>query len=70
MTQFTQDTVAIQDAEARGTRCGYRGLGISGRPALVFCQHFMGPPARRQDDRPAAGQPSPGRSRAWPPVME
>ena len=42
MTQFTQDTVAIQDAEARGTRFGYRRLAIPGRPALVFCQHFMG----------------------------
>jgi hypothetical protein len=42
MTQFTQDIVAIQDAEANGTRSGYRGLGSPGRPALVFCQHFMG----------------------------
>jgi hypothetical protein len=41
MTQFTQDTVAIQDAEARGTRFRYRRLGIPGRPALLFCQHFM-----------------------------
>ena len=28
MTQFTQDTVAIQDAEARGTGFGYGRLGI------------------------------------------
>jgi hypothetical protein len=42
MTQFTQDTVAIQDAEARGTGFGYRRLAIPGRPALVFCQNFMG----------------------------
>jgi hypothetical protein len=42
MTQFTQVTVAIQDAEAHGTGFGYRRLGIPGRPALVFCQHFMG----------------------------
>ncbi len=28
MTQFTQDTVAIQDAEAHGTRFGYRRLVI------------------------------------------
>jgi hypothetical protein len=42
MTQFTQDTVAIQDAGAHKTRFGYRRLGIAGRPALVFCQHFMG----------------------------
>ena len=42
MTQSTQDTVAIQDSEARGTRFGYRSLGIRGRRAVVFCQHFMG----------------------------
>jgi hypothetical protein len=42
MTQFTQDTVAIQDAEADGTRFGYRRLGIPGRPALVFGRHFIG----------------------------
>jgi hypothetical protein len=42
MTQFTQDTVAIQDVEAHGTRVGYRRLGIPGRPALVFGEHFMG----------------------------
>jgi hypothetical protein len=40
MTQFKQDTGAIQDAEARGTLFGYRRLGIPGRPALLFCQHF------------------------------
>ena len=42
MTQFVQDTVAIQDTEARGTRFGYRRLGIPGHPALVFSQHFIG----------------------------
>jgi hypothetical protein len=42
MTQFTQVTVAIQDAEAHGARFGYGRLGIPGRPALLFCQHFMG----------------------------
>src|SRR5580704_3768591 len=31
MTQFTQDTVAIQGAEAHVTRFGYRRLGIPGR---------------------------------------
>ena len=42
MAQFTQDTVATQDAEPRGTGFGYRRLAIRGRPALVFCQHFIG----------------------------
>jgi hypothetical protein len=42
MTQFTRDTVASQDGEARGTGFGYRRLAIPGRPALVFCQYLMG----------------------------
>jgi hypothetical protein len=50
MTQFTQDTVAIPDGEARGTGFGYRRLAIPGRPALVFCQYFMD----TVDDRDAA----------------
>jgi hypothetical protein len=40
MTQFKQDTGAIQDTEARGTLFGYRSPGIPGLPALLFCQHF------------------------------
>ena len=35
MTQFTQDTVAIQDAEAHGTRLGYRRLVIPGTSRAV-----------------------------------
>jgi hypothetical protein len=50
MTQFTRDTVAIQGAEAHVTRFGYRRLGIPGRPALVFCRHFM---ATADDHDPA-----------------
>lgn len=42
MTQSTQVTAAIQDAEAHGTGFGYGRLGILGRPAPVFCQHLSG----------------------------
>ena len=47
MTQFTQDTVASQDAEARGTRFGYRRLAITVPDAC--------------DGKGAGSDPGPGR---------
>jgi hypothetical protein len=52
MTQFSQDTVAIQDAEAPGTRFRRGRLGIPGRPALLFCALFAS--GLRRSDAPAA----------------
>jgi hypothetical protein len=42
MTEFTQDPVPTQYAEAGGIRFAYRRLGVPERPPLVFFQHFMG----------------------------
>jgi len=42
MTQFTHDTAATQYVDAGGTRFAYRRFGTTGRPPLVFFQHFMG----------------------------
>lgn len=42
MTSFTHDTTPTQYAEGGGIRFAYRRLGRSGRPPLVFFQHFMG----------------------------
>ena len=42
MTELTQDMARTQYVEAGGIRFAYRRLGVSGRPPLVFFQHFMG----------------------------
>ena len=43
MTQFTHDTAPTRYVEAGGTRFAYRRFGSSGRPPLLFFQHFMAP---------------------------
>jgi pimeloyl-ACP methyl ester carboxylesterase len=42
MTSFTHDTAPTQYAEGGGIRFAYRRFGGTGRPPLVFYQHFMG----------------------------
>jgi pimeloyl-ACP methyl ester carboxylesterase len=42
MTQFTHDTAPTRYVKSGGTRFAYRRFGSSGRPPLVFFQHFMG----------------------------
>src|SRR3984885_5050288 len=42
MTQFTHDTAPTRYVQGGGTRFAYRRFGSSGRPPLLFFQHFMG----------------------------
>jgi pimeloyl-ACP methyl ester carboxylesterase len=42
MTELSQDMARTQYVEAGGIRFADRRLGASGRPPLVFFQHFMG----------------------------
>jgi pimeloyl-ACP methyl ester carboxylesterase len=42
MATFTHDTAPTRYVQGGGTRFAYRRFGSSGRPPLVFFQHFMG----------------------------